>query len=77
MGLTGTTPTIPSNFSGAKQERMKVAPTFKWAPHKSHHMAPTLEPQNWSKVNIIARDGVWEKAYHRVFLGMQNSHPRQ
>lgn len=24
--------TIPSNFSRAKQERMKVATTFKWAP---------------------------------------------
>jgi len=30
MGLTRTT--IPSNFSRAKQERMKVAATFKWAP---------------------------------------------
>jgi hypothetical protein len=41
IGLTRTT--IPSNFSTAKQERMKVATTFKWAPHKSDHM-----PQLWS-----------------------------
>lgn len=54
MGLTSTT--TPSNLSRAKQERMKkVATTFKWAPIQIPSHAPTLEPQNWSKTNIISR----------------------
>jgi hypothetical protein len=28
--------------------------------------APTLEPQDWSKMNIIYRDGVRAEAYHLV-----------
>lgn len=76
MGLTGTT-TIPSNFSRAKQERMKVAHYIQMGPPRIPSHAPTLEPQNWSKVNIISRDGVRRKLIIIMSLGMQNSHPLQ
>jgi hypothetical protein len=76
MGLTGTT-TYPFKLQQGKTRENEGCHYIQMGPPRIPSHAPTLEPQNWSKVNIISRDGVRRKLIIIMSLGMQNSHPRQ